>query len=210
MSQLDFFKVEQTIGNALHHQLFVKKLSRGEAVSFARAVLFFGYHVPKPSPQDSVIQALVDMQFEFEEEEEELEPTGEDTMEHRPKRKMPPNAVAPPEVVAPEPISFAEDVTRINPLLILRNRILWLIRKKVANVYRLIGSTKEEMVALRKKQPLTDDDIKRINELINKSNEVTQRTKKRIGAETDDALIETEKKKHRTKRFNVRESWLAL
>jgi predicted outer membrane protein len=98
----------------------------------------------------------------------------------------------------------------VPPLYILRKHLLWFIRKRVANIYKLLGTTKEEVITLRKKKNLTPEESKRVDEILKKAQEINQRLMKKLGIDTDEALIEKEVQKHKTKRFNIRESWLPL
>jgi hypothetical protein len=201
MAKIDFVRVEQHLGEALQHW-FVKKLVEGQSVTYMRASSYFGSETAKPGPEDSVIVALKEWEQEVQEEEKEEDTTTQ------PKE---------PEEIAPSPQASiqsipieAEATPEIPPLFILRKRLLWFIRNHVVNIYKLLGTTKEEIIALRKKSPLTPEDDKRIQELLVKSTEINQRLMKKLGIDSDDALIESEKKRHLTKRFNIRETWLPL
>lgn len=209
MVKIDFSKVEQNLGDAVHHFL-IKKLADGETVDNDRMIFLLGQHIDKPTPQDSVIEALIQLDAEENEEElsQELHP-----QQHEHEDKID-EIVAQSLVLSIDqepftPLSKREEAA-IPPLFILRKRILWFVRKRVANIYKLLGTTKEEVIALRKSPHLSEADLLRVQELLKKSTEINQLLNKKLGLESNDTLIAVEKKKHLTKRFNVRDSWLPL
>lgn len=191
MAHLDFSKVEHTLGMALHH-IFVKSLVEGQPINYARAIAYLGNKEAKPSPHDSVVEAMIEIQQEIDEVEKTL-------------------PVFLPAIET-QLTSQEEQVSafKVSPVSILRKRILWLIKKNVVNIYNKIGSSKEEMLLLRAKSELTKEEIRRVHELLNKTNELAIKIKQTLGIETDEALVEKEKKKHLTKRLNVRDTWLTL
>ncbi len=203
MAKIDFNKVEQNLHLAMH-TMFIKTLVSGKESAHKRAIIFFGHHINKPSPSDSVIeainewrldQALLETLDETEKKTAVSEPTG-------------------PEVQAPDEQAAEAAVPQnkysVPPIYILRKHLLWFIRKRVANIYKLLGTTKEEVLALRKKKELLPEEYQRVEEILAKAVEINKRLMKKLGIDTDDALIEKEVRKHRTKRFNIRESWLPL
>ncbi|MBS0634724.1 MAG: hypothetical protein JSR37_04605 [Verrucomicrobia bacterium] len=202
MAKIDFNKVEQNLHKAMH-TMFVKNLVSGKESSHKRAVIFFGHHLAKPSPADSVIEAINEWRIEqaLSESIAESEASGQAAL------PVPPISVA-DEKAAEDQVPSDQYV--VSPLYILRKHLLWFIRKRVANIYKLLGTTKEEVVALRKKKELTAEDKKRVEEILAKANEINQRLMKKLGLDTDEALVETEVKKHKSKRFNIRDSWLPL
>lgn len=204
MAKIDFIKVEQNLGQAL--QLwFVKKLTSGQPADYPNAISFFGTAQAKPGPQDSVILAL--KEWEQEQLEEEMAEKGEVL----PKKEDPSTLATTPNMEqAPQTAIEPDRVPKIAPLFILRKRLLWFIRNRVVNIYKLLGTTKEEIVELRKKKPLTPEDEKRVLELLKASAEIHGRLMKKLGIDSDEALVASEKKRHLTKRFNVRETWLPL
>ncbi|MBS0655013.1 MAG: hypothetical protein JSR46_04490, partial [Verrucomicrobia bacterium] len=179
-----------------------------ESVKHPRASSYVGLEQNKPIPQDSVIQALM----EIDKEEEEALP-GVALEEEESKDKID-ELVSQSLTKGTWDESFAsfsdEDMANIPPVFILRRRIRWFIRKRVANIYKLLGTTKEEVSALRKKAELTADELKRVNDLLIRSTEINVLLNKKLGLDSNEALIDLEKKKHLTKRFNIRESWLPL
>ncbi len=201
MAKIDFSKVEQNLHQAMH-MIFVKNLVAGKEVAHRHAVLFLGHHLDKPSPQDSVVEAINEWRMELAVDE-----TVAETQKELALPQMEPVS-APDEEKAAQNIPQEEYL--ISPLYKLRKHLLWFIRKRVANIYKLLGTTKEEVIELRKKKNLSEEEQKRVQEILVKSQEINQRLMKKLGIDTDDALIEKEVKKHRTKRFNIRESWLPL
>jgi hypothetical protein len=189
MAHLDFSKVEQTLGMALH-QIFVKTLVEGEVINYARAISFFGNEEAKPIPHDSVVEAMVEIQKDIDEIELTL-------------------PAFLPAIETAHPVEPSLEF-KIPPVALLRKRILWLIKKNVANIYSKIGSSKEEMSQLRSKSELTLEEIRRVHDLLKNTHELALKIKKSLGIETDEGLVEKEKKKHLTKRLNVRDSWLTL
>ncbi|MBS0655769.1 MAG: hypothetical protein JSR46_08330, partial [Verrucomicrobia bacterium] len=65
MAKIDYSKVEQNLGEALH-RFFIQKLVEGESVKHPRASSYVGLEQNKPIPQDSVIQALMEIDKEEE------------------------------------------------------------------------------------------------------------------------------------------------
>ena len=199
MAKIDFNKVEQNLHLAMH-TMFVRKLASGKQSSNKRAIIFFGHHMAKPSPGDSVIQAINEWRIE-----QALAETIAETV----NTPFPDAQITAENEDAAE-AQVPEDTYTVAPLYVLRKHLLWFIRKRVANIYKLLGTTKEEVIALRKKQTLSQDDNKRVDEILSKAKEINQRLMKKLGIDTDDALVEKEVLKHKTKRFNIRDSWLPL
>lgn len=214
MTKFDFHKVEQTLGEALHCT-FIKKIVSGEPISYNRAVNYFGVATPKPNPPDSVIDALAEWQEEVLLAEIAAKQQADQTAGKPQEVALPPPTEAvvqtTPDAAPVEQIPFPEqNVPAVSPLYILRKRLLWFVRQKVANVYLLLGTTKEEIIALRKKETLSSEDLARIEELLKKSADMNARLRKQMGVETDEALIEKEIQRHIRKRFNVNETWYPL
>jgi len=234
MVKIDFEKVEKNIGDA-QHNWFIKKLASQQPSSYPRASAYFGLDVAKPGPQDSVIGAIVDWRQDLLEEEieqkkqkqakalevPELAHTAE-TLAIEKESKETPITIDTEELVKEEVIETGKPQVQeepmfqdapsptVAPIYILRKRLLWFARKRVTNIYKLLGTTKEEVITLRKKKNRTAEDDKRIDELLQKSHEINERLRKKLGFSTDEDLIEKEKKRHITKRFNIRETWLPL
>ena len=201
MAKIDFNKVEQNLHQAMH-MIFVKNLVAGKEIAHRRAVLFLGHHMAKPTPLDSVVDAIDEWRVE--------KALSETVAEAQDELKLPASQPAAPYDEEKATASVPEEQYLVSPLYKLRKHLLWFIRKRVANIYKLLGTTKEEVIALRKKKELTLDELKRVDEILVKSQEINQRLMKKLGIDTDDALIEQEVRKHRSKRFNIRESWLPL
>lgn len=205
MAKIDFTKVEQNIHDAMH-TMFVKNIVSGKGSSRKRAIIYFGHHIPKPLANDSVIQAINEWRIEQALAEVVAESEKDDVPTPSP---YPEKTITAPDEDQAE-AAIPQDKYVVSPVYILRKHLLWFIRKRVANIYKLLGTTKEEVIAFRKKTELTPDDYTRVGEILTKANEINQRLMKKLGIDTDDALIEQEIKKHKTKRFNIRDSWLPL
>lgn len=205
MAKIDFTKVEQNIHDAMH-TMFVKNIVSGKGSSRRRAIIYFGHHIPKPLAADSVIEAINEWRIEqaLSQVVAEAEQQQSEAMSPYPEQRV----LAPNEEEAEACIPQEKYV--VSPVYILRKHLLWFIRKRVANIYKLLGTTKEEVIAFRKKNELTAEDYARVGEILAKAQEINQRLMKKLGLDTDDALVESEIKKHKTKRFNIRDSWLPL
>ncbi len=202
MAKIDFNKVEQNLHQAMH-TMFVKNLVSGKQSAHKRAVIFFGHHIAKPLLSDSVIEAINEWRIE-----QALQQTLEE-VQAKPENPLPEKTVtAPNEAEAESQVPQEQYV--VSPVYILRKHLLWFIRKRVANIYKLLGTTKEEVLEFRKKKELSSEDYKRVGEILTKAQEINQRLMKKLGIDTDDALVQKEVLKHKTKRFNIRESWLPL
>lgn len=211
--KVDYEKVEQNLSQTVH-KMFVKKLQAGKQVAYARAIEYLGHNMPKPNKQDAVVEALNEWRAEVIETEREAVAAKEGAQAEGAAPLI--GDFLPPTIQTkeaenqePEPIPEQEPFF-ISPLYILRKHLLWFIRRRVANIYKLLGTTKEEIVDLRRKKTLSDEELKRVNELLVKAKDINQRLLKRLGLETSEAIIEREKKKHVTRRFNIRDSWIPL
>ena len=197
MAKIKFEHAEKNMGDAMHYW-FIKKISSGKSSAYPRAAAYLGMGQTKPGPEDSVIGAInewrEDLLDEALEREEELQQKEEETEElPREEIEIQKEEIQEPEAVTEE-IHLEETPTpMVSPMYILRKRILWFIRKRVTNIYELLGTTKEEVVALRKKKDKTPEDEKKIQELLDKSHEINERLLQRLGIKTDDDLIEKEK-----------------
>lgn len=102
---------------------------------------------------------------------------------------------------------FAE---KASPLYLLRQHIFWMKLQHLENRYELLKTSKEEVFGWRQKRRLSEEDLVRIKTLLQKAQEFKAFWLKKRGMTTSEALIEQQQKKHRTKRFNVREKWLPI
>lgn len=102
---------------------------------------------------------------------------------------------------------FAE---KASPLYLLRQHIFWMKLQHLENRYELLKTSKEEVFEWRTKRRLTEEDLVRIKTLLQKAQEFKAFWLKKKGMTSSDALIEQQQKKHRTKRFNIREKWLPI
>jgi len=211
--KIEYEKIEQNLSQTIH-KMFVKKLQAGKQVAYPRAIEYLGHNMPKPNPQDTVIEALDEWRTEVVETEREQQAAKEGKAAEEGEVMigdfLPPTVAAKEaESIEPEPIPPEEPVF-ISPLYILRKHLLWFIRRRVANIYKLLGTTKEEIIDLRRKKSLSQEEAKRVNELLVKAQDVNRRLLKRLGLETDEAIIAKEQRKNTTRRFNIRDSWIPL
>jgi hypothetical protein len=119
----------------------------------------------------------------------------------------PPRFVAPPPPDVPPSDAFREQAS---PLYVLRQHILWLKRRHKENRYELLGTTRAEVMAFRTAHRLTDAQITRIKEISARAEEVKAEILATEGIKTEEEGVETQKKKSKEKRFNVKDTWLLL
>ena len=74
----------------------------------------------------------------------------------------------------------------------------------------MLGTTREEIMAFRRTKRLSEEQTSRIKELNARAEEVKAGIMAEEGMKTEDKQIEKQKIKHKTKRFNVKETWLPL
>jgi hypothetical protein len=157
-------------------------------------------------------EPLLSLEDEEEEEETTFEiirrPPVYDVMRKvRTQSKRPPKAVASPTADVPPSDTFLEPASH---LYILRQHILWLKRRHYDNRYEMLGTTRDEVMSFRHAKRLTDEQLARIKELNDRAEEVKASLLAEEGIKSDEQHIEQQKAKHKTKRFNVKESWLPL
>jgi hypothetical protein len=119
----------------------------------------------------------------------------------------------PPKFVAQEPSDVPPSDKFLEPasqLYILRQHILWLKRKHYDNRYEMLGTTREEIMSFRRSKRLSEEQNVRIKELNSRAEEVKAGIMAEEGMKTEDKQIEKQQIKHKTKRFNVKETWLPL
>ena len=95
-----------------------------------------------------------------------------------------------------------------SPLYVLRQHVLWLKRHHKDNRYELLGTTRSEIMALRTAQRLSEEQLVRIKEINARAEEIRAEILASKGS--DEGEIEDQKKKQKTKRFNVKDTWLPL
>lgn len=238
MAKVDFVKVEEKLSLALH-SMFVKKLIAGESTVSTRAVEFYRMDDgPRPKPIDTVEIGMQELEKEAKEIEMEAR-LAEEAKLHEALKKAPqkigtsqlfqekkskdkePIQKEPTQeaaklviqtlILSPEKVTTIED-TLVPPthLFLLNKQLAWFKKKKIKDIYTQLTTTKKEITDLEAKKILTDDDQKRILEILEKSKKLKEELLQKLGVGNDDALIEKERKKHINKRFNVKESWLPL
>ena len=83
-------------------------------------------------------------------------------------------------------------------------------QKRVGRLNAKIGTTKTEVDELIHKESLTPEEMKRLEEIVEKTHQVKIEAMKELGLETDEVVVEKQRKKQITKRFNIREDWLPM
>lgn len=230
MGNVDYSKAEKEVEKAVQRER-VKNLIEGKPITSSGAIRYFALEedTPRPPPPDHVEKLMSETAAveeeappeeklpegtpeEDEETEEEFEIIEKipevDTLKKArkqsprlPKRRPVPSKALPPA---------EKFVEKTSPLFILRQHILWLKRLHFDDRYEKLGTTKEEVFAFRRARRLSEADLKRIKEL----NMRAEKLKKDLLEEKEIAsveeAIEKEKKRHKTKRFNTRETWIPL
>ena len=211
MAKVDFTKVEESLAKALQANL-IKKIVLGEPTVSTEAVSYYRMDDgPRPKPIDPIIQALDELRKEAEELEEEarlafLAAGGEEAAKEealKEEEKIP-SEIQPPEKVP------TKKVPTFTPLFLLRQHLLWFKRKKIKDVFTTLGIGEQEIRDLRKKSSLNEEEQQKILDLLEKADDLRTSIIKKLGVEDDTVYIEKERKKHITKRFKVKETWLPL
>jgi hypothetical protein len=99
---------------------------------------------------------------------------------------------------------------RATALYTLRQHVLWLKRRHIENRYELLNATLDEVLTYRTASKLTDAELKRIKELNVRAESVISGILKKENMGSDQEIIDQQIKKHRTKRFNIKDSWIPL
>ncbi len=171
---------------------------------------------PATAPEQFDIEAPLpfseDGELSSGEEEPEFEvirrpPVYDVLRKARAQSGRPPKSIASPPPEVPPSDTFFEPASQ---LYILRQHIFWLKRKHVEERYEILGTTREEVMDFRRAKRLTDAQLARIKELNARAEEVKAAILAEEGVESEEKRIEREKQKHKTKRFNVKETWLQL
>ncbi len=221
MAKIDYSKAEESMNEAIE-RMRAQKLQKGLTVTSDHAIEFYGIDdTPRNKPKDSVEILLeeealggkteIKPDTENEDEYEELGktvkeiPLSETLVKSRPRKSYQQEKAV---VVESSP---RENVTEpISPLLKLRKHILWLKTKGIKERYELLGTTKNEVLTLRKKKELTQKDIERVQELNDNAEKVRSDLLKKESINTDNDLIEQQKKASKNKYLSVRDRWLKL
>lgn len=215
MGKIDFSKVEASLSQALH-SMFIKKIIDGKPSVSSRAASFYRLDKDKGAkPTDPVIAGLEELQQATE--ESETKETGLFEEESRPKEgtlpEIPSMEPPPPEEkeeVVSEEIKMVENASSHFPLqLILKKHLIFFIRRKIA-IYGELKMSKESVLALLHKETLSAEDEALVKKLVDETTKLKEEVLKKAGVDTTDALIEQERKRHRTKRYNTKDTWLPL
>ena len=231
MAKIDYSKAEHEFEQAVR-QMRIKDLAEGKPAPTERASSFFGLEEETPRPvTEETVGKLLSQEAAAEEQrattppspqpeekreeiEEEplifpLENTPETDVLYRARKqsKRVPKPLQPlPVPVKPGDQFFEES----SPLLVLRKHLLWLKRQHIDNRYELLGTTIEEVFVFRNADRLTPEQIHRIKQINERADEVKSQLLIKLGSETDETLIEKEKKHQKQKRFNVKDTWIQL
>ena len=144
-----------------------------------------------------------------ENEEVEKETLIEETKEETPPQEE--IITAPPVIKERENVPTLEDsLVAIPPFLILRRLILWMKKRQVADLYKLLGTTEEEINVFKSKTSLTPQEEKRVVDILEKGKEVKKKLLKKLGLDQDQNIVDKEYKKQKDKKLNIRDTWLPL
>lgn len=227
MAKIDYTKVEEMLATALHSML-IKKLVEGRSTVSTQAVRYYGLDDgPRPKKDDSVISALKELEVDAKQEAfrakleaerqererrialgEQVEPIKTEPTEEKPAE---PSTIAASQVIQREKILTSDETPpTISALFLLQQHLQWFKKRKIKNVLAALKTTEDEITALAKEKPLNEASKKRVDELLGKAKDLKAGIIKKLGLEDDTAFIEKERKKHITKRFNIKETWLPL
>lgn len=149
-----------------------------------------------------------------------LEQQGEDLIEEQTKKfegeakelsgpdvpQAPPTAVQEIEQIP----TIDETESPLPPLLLVRRLILWMKKKRLVDLYKLLGTSEEEVAALKLKETVTPEEEKRILEILQQGKTVKTKILKKLGLEDNQKIVDKEYKKQKTKRFNIKDNWLPM
>lgn len=218
MAKIDYSRAEKQFDEAIQ-KTRVQSLVEGKPITSGRVAEYFGLaeESPRPVQEDTVNRLLSEEAAEEEaphNEEEEEEPLVVE-VEETPhtdvmyKARKQSSRVPRPERREQPTIPPSEQfLEAISPLLILRKHILWLKRQHIDNRYEILGTTRDEIFSFRKARRLTPEQIKRINELNDRAEEVKAGILAKQALTTPEEIIEKGRKRH--KRIDVKETWLPL
>ena len=233
MAKIDYTKIEQQI-QKIQQAMQKKQLEEGKPIISARAQEYYGVNKePRPIPEEA-IEKLLNEEKDTSENTEmltriesasdmpEIAPPSDknetesisktptnDTLYQYPKSQR--SSAPRPELDINLNLTSEKVSDKISPLYVLRQHIFWMKRQHIDKRYELIGSSRDEVFGLRKKERLQEADLIRVQELIKKAVHVRAVwEKKKLGAASIDELIEIQKKRAKNKRFNVRDKWIPL
>ena len=237
MGKINYSKAEREMLDALQ-RMQVRNLAEGKTITSRRAEEFYGIkdESPRPIPEEPVAKLLreeaaedeaaqnksVSESVEGEVGPQMAKPSDDEVSSYDSTKRPPiydvlkktkpqstrlPRSVAAPPPEIPSSDTFFEPTSR---LYVLRQHILWLKRKHFDNRYELLGTTKDEVMSFRRANRLSQEQIARINEINAHAEEVKAGILAEQGMKTEETQIEHQKQKHKTKRFNIKETWLPL
>jgi hypothetical protein len=227
MVKIDFTKVEEKLSLGIQ-TMFMKKLIAGGATLSGNAVEFYRMNDgPRPKPKDTVIEGLEELKQEAKELEEQerlasLETLKEipsqvgtaEVFQEPPKQEPEKKTEDKPIIGTPlitEKIPTTEEQEKVlPPIFLLKKHVDWFKKKRVKDFYKILGTTEEEVRDLRLKKVRTEQEEKRVEDILRRAKPLKTALLKKLGIAEDEALIDKERKKHLNKRINIRDTWLAL
>ncbi len=209
--KIDYSKVEQHLAEALI-RMQVDQLTHGKPTASQRSKDYYGLDdtTPRPVREDPVErlieEGLVEKPGVEQVEIEDFSSTPDKIQQSTQRRS------APPQLPIPLPKAPSKEMVEepISDLLLLRRHIFWMKQQGIQDRYEQLGTSMPEIFALRRKSRLSDEDKLRIQALLKKARAIRESIMEQKGTVSDEMLIESEQKKHKTKRLNVREKWLQL
>ncbi|MGR3951484.1 MAG: hypothetical protein QRY74_00965 [Chlamydia sp.] len=212
MGQIDYSKAEETIEKALQN-MHKKQLEKGLAIHSKWAAQYYGKQ-NTPAPEDPVESIFTE---EAEENSSEVEEDSYDelsqvidTTPSSESISLTPSRKASKTLVSENSTAGLAEISPTSPLLELRNHILWFKIRGFKDRYEQIGTTLEEVMKFRRKSHLSEEDLKRIQGLNVRSHQFRKTILERELSESDENLIEQQKKEHKNRLHSVRDRWLKL
>jgi hypothetical protein len=228
MAKTDYSKTEKDIGDSVQ-KMRIQSLVEGKTINSERSKEYYGLQGDdmRPAAQDPV---LIMLSEEAEKEERErkglgspeesdededsfLTATSAQALLNDVMTKIRPQSIRFPKRPAPKFSDIAPSeryLERASALYTLRQHILWLKRRHIENRYELLGATLDEVLTYRTASKLTQEELKRIKELNVRAEKVISDLLKKEKMGSDQEIIDQQIKKHKTKRFNVKDSWIPL
>ncbi len=228
MAKTDYSKAEKEIGDSVQ-KMRIQSLVEGKTINSQRSKEYYGLEGEdlRPEAQDPVLIMLSE-EAEKEERESKGQLSEEETADDEDAffnatsaqallndvmTKVRPQSARFPKRPTPKFADIAPSeryLERASALYTLRQHVLWLKRRHIDNRYELLGATLNEVLTYRTASKLTDVELKRIKELNVRAEKVISGMLKKENMGSDQEIIDSQIKKHKTKRFNVKDSWIPL
>ncbi len=217
--KIDYSKAEKQFDEALT-KMQIEQLSQGKPLTSSRAEEYFGLNEQERPLSEDPVEKLIEEEFSDKQTTPESVESGAndrevetqieaqiDTLEKASPRRSPPQKAILPD----KPVITKEMVEKPpSELLVLRRHIFWMKQQGIKDRYEQLGTSLQEVLSLRKKERMTDEEKLRVQSLKRKAEELRQKIIEKQGKSNNETLVEQEIKRHRTKRHNVREKWLPL